>query len=193
MWHIYDIEEIEIDSPVGKFDTTRYQILEIIESEYIDDEGNNALRIERYKRDNENSTWIIKDVWSAGFISHSAYKTEENIKYIKLIFPASEGKKWNGNAYNIIGEQEYKITEIDIPCSLTALSFDSVLTVIQLNDTSLIDKKYMVEKYAKNVGLIYKEIIDIYSNISLHNSSLPIEQRVDTGTFYKQELTDYGY
>lgn len=193
MWHIYDIKEIEIDRPVGKFDTTRYQILEIIESEYIDDEGNNALRIERYKRDNENSTWIIKDVWSAGFISHSVYKTEENIKYIKLIFPVSEGKKWNGNAYNIIGEQEYEITEIDIPCSLTDLSFDSVLTVIQLNDTSLIDKKYMVEKYAKNVGLIYKEIIDIYSNISLHNSSLPIEQRVDIGTFYKQELTDYGY
>ncbi|MFH2141810.1 MAG: hypothetical protein ABIJ97_05275 [Bacteroidota bacterium] len=192
MWYIYNIEYINIDRPLGIFDTTRYQIKEIIESKYFDDTGNEAMRIERYKRDDENSAWEIKDVWSACLLNLSLHKTEENVKYIKLIFPVSEGKKWDGNAYNQYENQIYEITEIDVPATINQNDFDSVLTVTQANDSSLIDKTFIIEKYAKNVGLIYRQAIDIFSNTTLFNPNLPIEQRVSTGTFYKQELIQYG-
>ena len=35
---------------------------------------------------------------------------------------------------------------------------DSTLTVLQVADSSNVQKVYSVEKYAKNIGLVYKEL-----------------------------------
>ncbi|MCE3259485.1 MAG: hypothetical protein K0S12_1126, partial [Bacteroidetes bacterium] len=40
------------------------------------------------------------------------------------------------------------------------------------------------------VGLVYREITDIYSQ---NVNSLPVEDRIQKGTIYKQKLVSYGY
>ena len=79
-------------------------------------------------------------------------------------FPVAKNKTWNGNAFNILGEWLYKYTEFDKAKTIGGIAFDSTLTVIQIDDENLIEKKYYREMYAKRVGLIYKQIIDVHSN-----------------------------
>lgn len=191
-WIIYKVKEISIDSLVNKYDTSEYYVKEIISGKYQNSTGDEMYRIERYTRTNDSSAWVIKDVWNAELTPKAAYKTEENIRYIKLVFPANYGYKWDGNAYNNLDPQQYEITDIDIPDSLNSLSFDSVLTVTQDCDSSLLHKDYTYEKFAKHIGLIERYLINVTSDISFYGTSLPIEQRITTATIYHQKIIDYS-
>lgn len=188
---IYQMTEIYIDKATAMYDTIHYQIKEIIDTSFIDNSGQKAFRVERYKRADSTQNWIIKDVWVAKVTDYNAQKVEENLRYIKISFPAKQGQTWDGNVYNDLDEQDYQITDINIAETINDLSFDSVLTVEQKSEESLISKIYQVEKFANHVGLIYKEQTDLYSQ-SLIGSGIPIEQRVDVGTIYKQEVIDYS-
>lgn len=191
-WITYDITEINIDYNIDKYDTLHYYIKEVVAEKYLTSNNDEKFRIERYYRSTDTSTWIIKDVWNAEISPKIACKTEENIKYIKLVFPSFIGSKWDGNAYNNMDSQEYEITETDAPYTLNNLDFDSVLTVLQVSDSSLIHKNYEYEKFAKNIGLIEKYSINIESDIQIFDYNLPIEQRITEGTIYIQKIIDYS-
>ncbi len=189
-WVEYDITKIHIDDPSAIYDTVKYMIREIIESKYTDTTGNEVMRVERYIKYSDTTAWIIKDVWTAQFLNASLHKTEENIKYIKIAFPAKIDKEWNGNAYNIYDSQIYEITELDKDEIINSFNFDSVLTVTQINDSSLIHKNYAIEKFAKNIGLVYRHSTEIESDITIQ--SIPIEERITTGDIYIQEVINFG-
>jgi hypothetical protein len=63
--------------------------------------------------------------------------------------------------------------------------------VLQKQQQSLIDKLDFQEVYVKNLGLVYKKQIDIYSTEV--DPAIPIENRVTNGLIYYQKLIDYGY
>jgi hypothetical protein len=175
---IYDVDSIAKNSFTKQIDTFKFQLLEKIESVYYDNTGRPAMRLERYRRKDKTMPWVLTDVWSANRTATTAEKVEENIRYVRLVFPVEINKIWNGNAYNNIGEWKYTYTEIDKAKTIGGHAFDSTLTVIQINQENLIDKKYYKEMYAKNFGLIYKQIIDVHSDSI---NAKPILQRVTNG------------
>ncbi len=187
---IYQVMEITIDKASAVYDTVSYQLKERVDSVFTDASGKPAYRLERYWRTDTTAQWVIKDVWMAQISDLNVQKVEENIRYIKLIFPAEVGQIWDGNAYNDLDPQDYQIVTANVPETINNLSFDSVLTVEQQNEESLISKKYAVEKFAAGIGLVYKETTDLYSQ-SMIGSGIPIEDRVDKGTVYKQEVVGY--
>ncbi|MBE9469380.1 MAG: hypothetical protein IMY72_13830 [Bacteroidetes bacterium] len=194
-WIIYDVEDINIDEPSEVFDTSYYQIKEFVDFSFTDETQSEAYRINRYIRQDASSSWEIKDVWTAQLINNAAQRVEENIRYVKLSFPLIINKTWNGNLYNMLNtlnEFKYEITQLDINDVINNISFDSVLMVTQVVDTSLIHKNYSFEKYAKNIGLVYKKEIKILSNQSGFDPSVPIEQRIKTGTIFTLQISDYG-
>lgn len=191
-WIIYNIEEINIDVQSTTFDTSTYQIKEVVESLYMDTTGHETMRIERYSRPDEASPWVIKDVWTAQVNKVNAQKTEENIRYIKLVFPLTTGKTWDGNAYNVYNPENYEIVNIDRTENIGGLSLDSVLTVSQVYDSSLVSLKNNFEKYAKNIGLVQKHELYVYSIITNFNPTLPIMERITTCKYYNQVAVDYG-
>lgn len=161
-WIIYQVDSISWNEFFdSSSDTFQYQIMEIIESEFIDNEGRTTARIERYKRNSDTNQWIIKDVWFANLTSSTAEKVEENIRYIKLKFPCKIDYEWNGNAYNELGEQTYTYEYTNDEYSINDLDFDSTVKVIQKNEMTLISRKYSSEVYAKNVGMIYKSFTNL--------------------------------
>ena len=189
---IYDIEEINVDVIAGYYDTLCYTIKEIITDTFYDMENRLSYRVERYKRTNDSAGWEIKDVWYANYTATTAERTEENIRYIKLAFPVELNKTWDGDAYNTLDpydEYEYEITALDVPDTVNEVYFDSVLTVLQKDRESLIDKYYAVEKYAKNIGMIYKKDMEIYSQTITGD---PIEERIERGTIFTQKIVSYG-
>lgn len=188
-WIAYNVVDINIDEPSKVHDTLNYKIKEIIESKF---EDNKMLvyRIERFIKMSDSVGWTIKDVWFANYTTNSIQKVEENVRFVKIVFPVIINNSWNGNAYNLNDSKEYEITTLDIPETINSLTFDSVMHVTQLNISNLIEKKLEIEKYAKNIGLVYKELTDIYSGTVSYG--VPIENRITTASIYKMTISDYG-
>jgi hypothetical protein len=160
-WVAYKVDSTSWDDFTDSVYYYSYQVKEIIESEFIDNEGRNTLRIERYKRLSDTNTWTIKDVWYANLTTSTAERVEENIRFVKLIFPLESGAVWNGNAYNSLGSEDYTYDQVNAYYSAGIFTFDSTLTVLQRDETTYIRRDYSVEVYAKYAGLIYKRYIDL--------------------------------
>ena len=107
--------------------------------------------------------------------------------------PLFEGKTWNGNAYNrtdTLEEYQYCVEDIDVYMQIGEFSFDSVLSISQKNELTAITKVSFVERYAKNVGLVQKQQIDIYSDT--YNPNIDIEDRITQGTLIYYDLIGFG-
>jgi len=159
-WIIYDVDSTvwnDFNFPAASdVDTFKYQIKEVIESKFIDADGREALRWERYKRESVTEPWVIKDVWLANKTASTAEMVQENERFIRLIFPVKLSKFWDGNAANMRKIWDYQYTEVDVPKTVGGIAFDSTLTVLQMDFDPCITLDFFEEYYAKNVGLIYK-------------------------------------
>jgi hypothetical protein len=107
------------------------------------------------------------------------------------VFPVDRNKTWDGNAYNTIGAWDYKLVDANIKRTIAGKGFDSTAQVLQINKINVIEKKYYMEIFAKNVGLVYKEVIDVTTSNDL---SKPFLQRVTGGVIsYKATVNSYGF
>ena len=170
-WVIYDVDSAATDVFNNKTNRYHYQIKELIESIFTDNQGRNTLRIERYKRDNVNPTWKIIDVWFANKTTSTYERVEENIRFIKLTFPVLYGNQWNGNSFTEYPPQYYSYIAVDVPSILNGIKYDSILTVLQQpKDSSLVSGDYAYEQYARNVGLIFKKFYQ-FSKTSVYGDT----------------------
>ena len=183
---IYKVTEINIDKPSDYYDTTVYYLRERTDIPFIDNEGDTAYRIERYKSPTQNYNWKISDVWEAKLTTYTAEKVEENQRFIKIKFPLAIGKNWNGNLKNELAEKNSTITSLSARYESGIIKLDSCLSITRDSSVSQISKVYDVEIYARNIGLVYKEITDINSQEVVYG--VPIENRIYRGTIYYQEL-----
>ena len=157
---VYDVDSTyynEFDSSVAVF---HFQIMEVVDSTYYDNQNRATQRIERFRRDSISGPWYIVGVWNSTLTTLNFERVENNNRYVRLGFPISVSTTWDGNAYNTLGQEDYYYDTFHEPLSIDTFNFDSVLTVIQANDNNLIHQKYGVEKYANHVGRVYKEFID---------------------------------
>jgi hypothetical protein len=194
-WYVYKVKEIVIDKKVDRYDTLAYQLKVLMHSEYTDSEGETAMRIERYWRTADSLAWEIKDVWSARLAGNEASMYEENIRYVKIRLPVERYKTWDGNIYNTGEEAQYMITALDAPLTIDSLQFDSTMTVLHIDDESLIHKEYAYEQYARGLGMVYKEDINLESQPDgggIIDPDIPVEERITRGSLYYQELISYG-
>lgn len=190
---IYQVDSISYNdffNPV-KIDTTHFQLKELVQSHFTDNEGRESDRLERYVRKNDSLPWVLRDVWYQTRTSTKAEKVEENVRFVKLIFPVQVNQKWNGNAFNPIGNYEYEYKTVDVKKTVNKISFDSTLTVNQILDSNLIEKKYQLEIYAKNVGMIYKRFVDVQDK-STSIEPKPLSERIDAGTDYTYKIIAFG-
>lgn len=176
-WVVYDIDSVIYSKFIenGKA-TRRCQLKEVYTDFFTDNEGRPAVRIERYIRHNPATNWddIVPSVWYAVRDSQRAERIEGDLRFMKLVFPMYTNRTWAGNAYLDTGSPDlstyanwqYRYEAVDAPYSVadTALNgqlfshaFDSTATVLQQDNSNLVDKVYSNEVYAMNIGLIYKE------------------------------------
>ncbi|HKR03611.1 MAG TPA: hypothetical protein VJY62_03170, partial [Bacteroidia bacterium] len=173
-------------------DTFHFQIKEVIESTFIDNEGRQTLRMERYRRTDESQPWVIFKVWSANLTSISAEKKEDNIIYVKLVFPVLSNKKWNGNVKNDLGNQEYQYASVNSPVSFNSFSFDSALTVLQNDfDDAITAKDYEIEKYAAGIGMFFKESYTGVYKFPLPSNTITLEDSLDEYIHYTEKIISF--
>jgi len=194
---VYNVDSSIYNSLLQTTVTTKYQIKEKITGTFTDNEGQDALRLERFiKKYNplksyDSIAWTIKEVWMINATNKSIQVVEGNVRFTKLIFPIQQNAGWDGNAKNTIGEWLYTYDYIDKAETIGTKALEKVLLVKQKEYRTLISYQNYNEKYAKGVGLVYREITDILSNNVIAN--VPVEGRIEDGVIYKQTLVTYGY
>ena len=178
-WVEYDVDSIVFDDFTGEVDTFQFRIREEVESVFEDLEGRSTQRLERWRKASDSSDWKLKDVWTANRTQTTAERVEENVRFVKLSFPVRDGLEWDGNVLNIFGEQEYEYLEADVPQTINGNSFEQTLSVLQRENINLIERQRAEERYARGVGMIYKETIDL-------------DLQKDSGLIYIMEVRDFG-
>ncbi|MFH0896211.1 MAG: hypothetical protein V2A54_17395 [Bacteroidota bacterium] len=175
---VYDVDSTVWDDFQDSVFYFSAECRELIESSFIDGEGKESQRIERWGRMADTNAWAITDIWYSYRNSMNAQKVEENNRFIKLVFPVKTTARWNGNAMNSLGEVEYKYTDAFEPKSYNGLSFDSTITVLESADSNLVYKNLSYEVYAKGVGMIYREIFNIEYNTNPLDGSIKSGKRI---------------
>ena len=152
-------------------DTSRSFILEEIGEEFTDASGNRQFKIYRSYKKKLSDNWQRINTWTVSVDESNAIRNEENLKFIKLVFPVKKGLRWNGNAFldtdikiDVGGEsvQAYKnwkhrIEEVDIDYTFKNEKVKSI-KVNLVSDSSIIDMRKVTEFYGKGVGLLRKEM-----------------------------------
>jgi hypothetical protein len=179
---IHRYEDDHTNEPDSMIDTFHYEVKEVIDSDFIDGEGDLAWRVSRYYRDNDSAGWNFTSLWTAKRTNQSAQKVEENIRFVKLSFPVTITRTWNGNQFNFFPEEDYSVDELNVPLNIGGFSFDSSVTVLELEDFNLIHRIFKEEKYVYGLGLAYRQ------RDSLNINGLGY---VTNGVEFRQSLIDY--
>lgn len=167
-WVEYQVDSITYDDfydPV-KIDTASYYIREEVADSFIDDAGYRAQTINVYRREGGvDSIWrlIQRDV--VNLLPNRAERVEDNLRFIKMVFPSFNNQTWSGNSYLNTDDEDYEFYEGWIYSykdlygvgRVGDQTFDSVMTVVQRDYENLLEKNYFEERYVKRIGLVYKK------------------------------------
>lgn len=201
-------------------DTASHFLKEEVVDIFEDNTGAVNYIIERFTSQNQNGPWQVTDVWNTKKTETKVERVEENLRFIKMVFPIREGTAWNGNAFFqdttiVIGGEtidfykhwsdQYEYESVDIPEEFNGVMYDSVLTVIQSEASeNKINHRVSIEKYARGVGLVYKEmkILDTQCQIGASecggNDSLSYcngiswEEKAERGLILRQSVVDHN-
>lgn len=195
---VYDVDSTVFDDFAKDTLYYKYRIKEKLEETFTDNQGRTAIRLVRYvkrydpAKSYDQIAWTLKDVWNYTRTATSLEVVEENIRYTKLVFPVKTDVSWNGNAQTTQPSMDYKYLFTDQKHTVNGTVFDDVLCVEQKDDKrkNVIHRQYYIEKYARNVGLVYREITDVYSNTVV--AGIPVEQRIEKGIIYKLTYITHG-
>lgn len=185
---IYDVDSFFYDDFNGMIDSSFYQIKEVVDSEFTDLEGDEAFKIIRYRKESDTTGWVLIDVWQSKLITTNFQKVEENVRFVKLIFPIKANDTWNGNILNNEGEQIYSYMAVNQSETIGGNALSDVLTVLQFEEINLIEEKVYEEKYAKGIGMVYKKSVDITKE---YNTSTGLFER-SLGLDVTITLSSYG-
>ncbi len=203
----YDVDSIIYDPQPNKsvkIDTQRWQFREVTKDTFRDNTNLLTYRIEFSQRRRSTTAWQIAKTVSEAISTDQILRGEDNQRYIKLPLAFTEKTTWNGHIYNDVNAIFNIADETLLPFSkkwahrietyqksekIGTKTYDDVLTIIgQTTVSSLIEKRYMLEKYAKNVGLVYREwhILDTQKT----DGNIAWEKRAEKGVIVVHRIID---
>lgn len=192
--------------PVSHVKTrTTFELKEVYDQNFTDAVGRNSVRIYQYKRLNASAPWTYVNTAFATIANDRAERVENNLRFIKMIFPIHQRQNWYSNIHiaetpetwyfyeNSENFWKNKYTRIFTSDNINNTPYDSVVTILQVDNETQINKFYSLEKYAPNLGMIYREqlILDDAS-VTDNEINIPIYDRADKGFSVKMYLIDHN-
>jgi hypothetical protein len=158
----------------------------------------------KYWKAKIEDNWVLTDVESLTVSNEKIIKTEENLPFIKMVFPNKNNVTWNGNALfddnivvKIAGEPieiyifwDYKIINRGNPASIGGFNFNEVLDVVQTDTDESRERRYSVETFAKGIGLVKKEM-KIYDT-QIPQTGKPWEDYAEKGFSLVQTIIEHN-
>ena len=188
VFQVYSVHETRY-SGASEPQVMVYELMtEVVDSFPVPDGYSFVIR--RSRRMTEDSPWDVLDTWSARKDSREVIVSESNTPFVKAIFPVKSGTRWNGNEFNTLGADEYEIAKAGEPFEVDGMRFDKTFTVEQeKNEDIIVFNDERREVYARNVGLIFKEVIQL--NYCTDDDCLA-QQKINNGVEMKILIKEYG-
>lgn len=152
-YKIYQVDSILYDDFQQTIDTVKVDIKHLVIEKFNDSTGEEAFVVLEQKMGFGDSGWVNVKVFTMNMTSFNAQVFIDNVRFVKLTFPADKGKKWDGNLYNNNGEETYSYEAVNESRSSMFLTYDFSLTVLQKNIETLITEDKRGEYYARHIGL----------------------------------------
>ena len=196
-WIIYRVDSIAYNKLLDTVIEYNYYVRETIGESFTDLADQQWQRIERGIRHDTTAGWIPDAVFAQRRTISVAERSENNMRFIKMIFPFRKFAYWQGNSYinyndplncNFYGPWDYQYKELFIPQEVNGHQFDSVVIVQQVADSGLICKNLVTEMYAKNIGLVHKRIERLTTQ---NTSSAPFFVRAEEGYILTYKIVDW--
>ena len=188
---IYDVKKIKYNE-LTVHDTSIYQLKEVVADTFRNTASELIYRIERFKRGTLIDQWQLDSVWTSRLENNARYvRTENNVPFIRLVLPADNNISWNANALNVLKEDIHNIRNFGKRFQLGNDLFKETITVIQNQDSSLVDKDVRLEIYADTLGLIYKKS-EIFQYISDASDGRFGQDFIVRGDFLEQTYFQAG-
>lgn len=153
---VYDVQQQTYPINTSPIQQT-FQIKEVIGKAYADVTGLTAFRLMRYRRLSESQPWQTDSVWSIRIVNNEAIRAENGQDLIKLLFPVQNSLSWNSNLRNAADADVYEMRNVGQNYYVQGKQFDETVTVVEQDDSTLINQDKRIDIYARHVGLIYKE------------------------------------
>lgn len=211
---VYQVDSLIYDFVGGGTvrDSFRLFVKEVVSDTLRDQTGLLNYTIERYERPDDTSEWVLKSISTAARTGTQAIRTEDNFRFLKLIFPLDRRSEWDGNRWidqdreiEIAGERmrpfinwNYEVDSIDIQATIGAFTFDSTLFVTEADDKNIIERRLSQVRYAKHIGVVWREqwILDSqYCNQSPPPSDCetkPWDLKAEKGYILRQTIIGYN-
>jgi len=205
---IYQVDSIIYDDFNSSVRNSTIYLKEQVGEQFIDNLGRTAKRVIRsYSHvDSTIQHWETSNVYYMVRSTTVAERVEDNLRYIKMVFPNDDNQKWLGNKYIIspppyildttnylVKDWKFTISRKDREFIINSTRYDSTLTITQIKDSSAIYKTMAQEIYARNVGLIYRENWIVTSQDTLKiRLQYPWQDRADKGFIIRQFAIAYG-
>jgi hypothetical protein len=189
LYQVYDVVEKVYENRALP-DVLIYQLKTEVVDSFANQEGGFTYVIHRSTRVTVNDPWQFQEAWSARANSVQAIVAEGNISFVRIGFPATRNKEWNGNSLNALEEDSYQIESVGKPFELpTGVAYQDALVINQEDELNALKRDQREEVYVRNVGLIYKK-----SNVLNYcdDSSCFGQQIIKDGIEYVQVLYEYG-
>lgn len=183
---VYDVYDTNYTAS-GRVDSI-YQLKEVIFG--LIQEGNELKYVlHQYFKQRSEANWPSQpdSVWTLVNSSNQLIRSENNIPYIKLVFPVKDNITWDGNARNIYDAQLYTMRAVDQTYNVSGLFFNPTLVVEQSNMKSIVNKDVRYEIYARGIGPIKKDY-----TVYFYDQSQLGQDVVDFGYRKVFLIRDYG-
>lgn len=172
----YAIDSIIYNDFKKTTDTFAMEFKDVIGESFTDNEGRESFVVNRYRRQDSTYGWEDMMTYYATKTNFRVEVIENNLRMIKIVFPVKLKTAWAGNIYipaqidddlNWLWNWNYQYSSINKSFDNGKKVFENALEIDendeQTNDpdlypNSFASKVYAKEVYAKNVGLIYREI-----------------------------------
>ena len=146
-----------------------YQVKHVVDAQITDALGRPAYRIIRFIRSTPTAAWVADNTFMAVPGETSIEFIENNLRYIKLRSAIKQDNSWKGNSYintsslssnlKYLDDWDYTYDSINVAAKVGTLTIDSTIKVAQIDQQTAIDKTFSEEKYAKGIGLVYRNFL----------------------------------
>ncbi len=205
---VYSYDSVIYDNKgINKYNFSGF-IKEEIAEKITETDLETKYKLIKYWKKKIEENWVLTDVETLTSTDDKVIKTEENLPFIKLVFPNNNSVFWNGNALfdenievKIYGEPlaiyqgwRYKVENKESTAIFNNETYN-VLDVIQVDNSrdtkpSIFNRRYSKEVFAKGIGLVKKEM-KIYDTQN-PDPNKPWEEYAQKGYSLTQQMIDHN-
>lgn len=162
----YHVDSISYSYSAPQYfrDTFSYDWRMVIGDTFYDNQNRLNYKIYCYRRADSTQPWNLDRLWSAYRTTTNLQINEDDLRFVKLVFPPSNGQTWNGNVYlptstpyDVFLNWNYHYSTIDTSITINGETFDHAIVVGEVDNEDFVNKTLRREIYAKDVGLVYQE------------------------------------